>query len=164
MPVKFHGSTAARTRASRTQGGFTLLEVMITILVMAFGLLGFALLQTTSVRFTQSANQRTQATNLAYELLDQMRANRLAAAKYPSDATFAAGAVTAGPCTPGTGTQSPAAYAALWKCQVVRSLGDQASALVTFANGEATVSITWEDQRWEPNGDTDTTFVARSRL
>ncbi len=63
-----------RRRASR---GFSLIEVMISVLILGFGLLGFALLQTMSVRFSQSSNQRTQATNLSYELLDQMRGNRV---------------------------------------------------------------------------------------
>jgi type IV pilus assembly protein PilV len=58
------------------------MEVMIAIIVLAFGLLGFALLQTMNVRFVQSANYRTQATNLAYDLTEQMRSNRYQAAWY----------------------------------------------------------------------------------
>lgn len=49
-----------------------MIEVLIAIVVMSIGLLGFALLQTMNVRFVQSANFRTQATNLSYELLDQI--------------------------------------------------------------------------------------------
>ncbi|KGT84573.1 pilus assembly protein PilV, partial [Xanthomonas vasicola] len=64
---------------SRTKG-FSLLEVLIAIVVLAFGLLGFALLQTANVRFVQSSNYRTQATNLAYDLMDQMRSNRFQSA------------------------------------------------------------------------------------
>ena len=51
--------------ARRHSVGFTLIEVMIAILVLGVGLLGFALLQTMSVRFTKSAQQRTVATTLA---------------------------------------------------------------------------------------------------
>ena len=78
--------------------GFSLIEVMVAVLVLGVGLLGFALLQTMSVRFTQSANQRTQATNLAYDMLDQMRANRIAAGQYVGNyaaATSGAGCVVA---------------------------------------------------------------------
>lgn len=64
----------ARPRSS--QGGFSLIEVMVAVLILAFGLLGFALLQTTNVRFVQSANYRTQATNLANDLIELMRAQR----------------------------------------------------------------------------------------
>jgi type IV pilus assembly protein PilV len=79
-------------RLRAAPGGFTLIEVLVAIVVLAFGLLGFALLQTMSVRFTQSANYRTQATNLAYDLIDQMRANRYQAAWY-STASFSPGTV-----------------------------------------------------------------------
>ena len=72
-------------RANRHQvGGFSLIEVLIALVILALGLLGFALLQTLNLRYTQSANYRTQATNLAYDLLDQMRSNHYAAAWYAS--------------------------------------------------------------------------------
>ncbi len=56
--------------------GFTLLEVLVAVLVLSIGLLGIAGLQVTGLRFNQSAYMRTQATLLAYEMADQMRANR----------------------------------------------------------------------------------------
>ncbi|REN06343.1 type IV pilus modification protein PilV, partial [Mycobacterium tuberculosis] len=76
MTARHLGARRAR------QGGFTMIEVLIAIVVMSIGLLGFALLQTMNVRFVQSANFRTQATNLSYELLDQIRINRLNAGTY----------------------------------------------------------------------------------
>ena len=81
---------------SRNASGFTLIEVMVSIVVLAFGLLGFALLQTLTVRYSQSAAYKTQATNLGYSLLDDMRANRLSAAQYAGAATFAQGSIAAG--------------------------------------------------------------------
>lgn len=60
----------------RIMRGFTLLEVMIAVLVLSLGLLGLAGLQVYSMRNNQSANYRTQATNLAYQLLDMARAHR----------------------------------------------------------------------------------------
>lgn len=59
----------------RNQYGFTLLEVLIALLVLAIGLLGLAALQTTGLRSNQMATQRTHATQLAYEIADRMRAN-----------------------------------------------------------------------------------------
>ncbi|MEL1263761.1 type IV pilus modification protein PilV [Pseudoxanthomonas putridarboris] len=133
--------------SSRSAAGFTLLEVLIAMLVLAFGLLGFALLQTMSVRFTQSANQRTKATDLAYDLLDQMRSNRLLAAQYTA-ATFPDTA-TGNVCLIATGSQSVTQKIAAWQCTVRRSLGEGSSANVTLINGQATVTLTWGDQRWE---------------
>lgn len=149
-----------RSRA-RTAAGFTLIEVLIAILVMAFGLLGFAMMQTMSLRFAQAANQRTQATNLAYDLLDQMRANRLVAAQY-TGATFTPGAVTGCAARP-VGAMSVAASILRWQCQVVTALGPQAQAAVTFNNGLVNVRINWGEERWTvaQNGPN---FAVESRL
>jgi type IV pilus assembly protein PilV len=57
------------------QGGFTLLEVLIALLVLSIGLLGLAALQTTGLRSNQMASMRTLATQFAYEITDRMRAN-----------------------------------------------------------------------------------------
>jgi len=61
------------------QSGFTLLEVMISVFVLAIGLLGMAHLQITSLKHNQSAEFRTQAALLSADMLDRMRANREAA-------------------------------------------------------------------------------------
>lgn len=137
--------------SGRSAGGFTLIEVMIAILVLGIGLLGFALLQTMSVRFAQSSNQRTQATNLAYDLLDQMRSNRLLAAQYTT-ASFGSGA-TGTNCEQGVGAIGISTNVALWQCEVRRALGNGSSAAVDYTAGEATVTLTWGDQRWEEDED-----------
>lgn len=61
------------------QSGTTMIEVLVTILVMSVGLLGLAALQGFSLQAGQSAYYRTQATNLAYEVADFARVNRSAA-------------------------------------------------------------------------------------
>ncbi len=131
----------------RTARGFSLLEVLIAMLVMAFGLLGFALLQTMSVRFTQSANQRTKAVDLANDMLDQMRSNRLLAAQFAA-ASFTDTA-TANQCDVTTGDRSVTQKITAWQCAVRRGLGEGSSANVTLVNGQATVTLNWSDQRWE---------------
>lgn len=50
-----------------------MIEVMVAVLVLSLGLLGMAALQSVSMRNNQSANYRTQATNLAYEFIDTAR-------------------------------------------------------------------------------------------
>ena len=60
----------------RTQGGVTLIEILITLLVLAVGLLGLAALQGFSLQAGQVSYHRTQATNIAYEVADFARANR----------------------------------------------------------------------------------------
>lgn len=60
----------------RKERGATLLEVLVTIVVLAIGLLGLAGLQVTSIQSNHSAYYRSQATILAYDLSDRMRSNR----------------------------------------------------------------------------------------
>lgn len=61
------------------EAGATLIEVLIAMLVLAIGLLGLAGLQATSIQSNHSAYYRSQATLLAGDLADRMRANRLEA-------------------------------------------------------------------------------------
>ncbi|PKL95002.1 MAG: type IV pilus modification protein PilV, partial [Gammaproteobacteria bacterium HGW-Gammaproteobacteria-8] len=58
------------------QGGFSLLEVLISVVVLSVGLLGMAALQINAMKNSQSSFQRTQAVMLSYYMLDAMRANR----------------------------------------------------------------------------------------
>ena len=61
---------------SPRQHGVTLIEILITLLVLAVGLLGLAALQGISLQSGQVAYHGTQATNVAYEIADFARANR----------------------------------------------------------------------------------------
>jgi type IV pilus assembly protein PilV len=66
--------------------GFTLIEVLIAMLVLGVGLLGLAGLQASSLRNTQSAYNRSLATEVAYDLADRMRANITEARNYGTSA------------------------------------------------------------------------------
>lgn len=66
----------------RRATGFSLLEVLIALLVLSLGLLGLAALQVTSLKFNTESYYRTQATFLAYDIIDRMRANPLGRANY----------------------------------------------------------------------------------
>lgn len=67
------------TRHPRRVRGFTLIEALVALLVLSIGLLGVAALQLTSLRNNSNSALRTQATLLAYDIVDRMRANRFAA-------------------------------------------------------------------------------------
>ena len=60
--------------------GTSLIEVMVTVVVLAISLIGIAGLQIFGVRYNHSAYLRSQSTMLAYDILDRMRANRAQAA------------------------------------------------------------------------------------
>lgn len=59
--------------------GFTLVEVLVALLVLSIGLLGIAGLQLKSLHDNQDAYVRLQASILASDIIERMRANRAAA-------------------------------------------------------------------------------------
>ncbi len=137
------------------QRGFTLLEVLVALLVLSIGLLGLAGLMASSLRNNQSAYYRSQATWLAYDVIDRMRTNRPNAADY---IVGIGGASVAGGLA--------AADITDWKAMISNSLpgGDGSVALV--AAGEArtvTVVIQWNDAR-ATAGDAAQTFSVVSQL
>jgi len=57
------------------ESGFTLIEVLVALVVLAIGMLGLAALQTTGIRYAHGSYQETQATILTYNMIDRIRAN-----------------------------------------------------------------------------------------
>jgi type IV pilus assembly protein PilV len=60
----------------KRSSGLSLIEMLIALLVLSFGLLGIAGLQAQSLKSNQSAYLRSHANFLAYEMMDRLRANR----------------------------------------------------------------------------------------
>ncbi|MDQ7072937.1 MAG: type IV pilus modification protein PilV [Gammaproteobacteria bacterium] len=56
--------------------GFTLVEVLVTVVILSLGLLGLAGLQLSSLRDNTSAEQRGKAAQLVYDMVDRMRTSR----------------------------------------------------------------------------------------
>ncbi len=56
--------------------GFSLIEVLVAILILAIGLMGITAMQLSSLKVNQGAYYRSQASILASDILDRMRANR----------------------------------------------------------------------------------------
>lgn len=71
---------------STRQQGFTLLEVLITLVILAFGLLGLANLQTKLHMTEMEAYQRAQAIVLLQDFANRLQANGTNAAAYITDA------------------------------------------------------------------------------
>jgi len=70
---------AERVSGRQLAGGMSLVEVLAALVVVSVGLLGVAALQITSLRSSQASFLRTQATALADDIIDRMRANRTVA-------------------------------------------------------------------------------------
>lgn len=63
------------SRRSRVRGA-TLIEILVALLVLSFGILGMVALQARAIKGNHSAMQRTQAVMMSYYILDAMRVDR----------------------------------------------------------------------------------------
>src|SRR5450830_821796 len=73
---------AQRQRRDKPQQGTTMLEVLVTIVILAFGMLGLAGLQSKIFTAEMESYQRGQAVLLLNDMVERMNANRNAAATY----------------------------------------------------------------------------------
>lgn len=130
--------TRIHTTSHHAARGFTLLEVLIAVLVLSIGLLGLAALQATGMKNNHSAYIQSQATVLAYDILDRMRANRDAAQNNNYDLAINANAPT--------GSTIAETDLAQWRAQLAAYLPSGTGSV--DVNGDmATVIIQWDDTR-----------------
>jgi type IV pilus assembly protein PilV len=92
IKIKARRSQTDRERVGRCPlprrfRGVSLLEVLVAIVVLSIGLLGLAGLQASGMRVGQSSIHRSQAAQLAYDMVDRMRANVANAASYDDAVT-----------------------------------------------------------------------------
>ena len=66
----------------RKHAGFSLIESLVALVVLATGMLGIAALYVESLRSAHTAHARTKAINLAADMADRIRANRAGRAAY----------------------------------------------------------------------------------
>ncbi|SER12577.1 type IV pilus assembly protein PilV [Amphritea atlantica] len=117
-------------RGRQGESGTTLIEVLIAVVVISIGLLSVAALQTMALKSNQGAYYRSQATFLAYDLADRIRA--------------APDSALAGDYDDGQGGDR-----ALWDADVAAKLvsGAVGTLVLDKPNRTATITIKWNDNR-----------------
>lgn len=139
------------------QAGASLLEVLVSVLILAIGMLGIAALQSISLRNTQSASERTAAVIQTYAMLDMMRANRAAA--------------RAGQYNQGWRCEAPEDPSASringdwdrWISQLQQSMGSTACGRVTCGSVTCEVGVRWNDSR-ATGGNSALEVITETRL
>lgn len=124
--------------------GFSLMEVLIAILIVSVGVLGIAGLQIMSMQNNTSALFRTQANQLAYDIIDRARANP--AADYSH--ALGAGAPAAPDCTNADcdPTQMASYDLMVWMTDLTTML-PASDGSVVLAGNLFTVTVEWDDSR-----------------
>lgn len=78
MSLAIHNSSPTN-RFAKKQQGFSLVEVLVSLLMIAIGLVSITYLQTSSVNKTMAAYNETQSTLYLQEMVELLRANKAAA-------------------------------------------------------------------------------------
>lgn len=149
MSMIISGKGGRRRFGRSHQGGTTLIEVMVSVLIMGIGLLGIAALQTTALRNGQSSLERSQAVIQSYTIVDAMRANREAAL---------AGAYNTGgyKCSGLVGGTLAGNDLQAWLVSLKGSMGLAADTTtcgsVTCDAGLCEIGVRWDDSRATENG------------
>jgi type IV pilus assembly protein PilV len=101
----------------RREAGFSMLEILVSILIMAVGTLGFVGLQVRAQVAEMEAYQRGQALILVQDMVDRLNTNRKAAGCYAITTNTSAGTPSLGAggggtsCTASVGTTATRAVA-----------------------------------------------------
>ena len=135
------------------QRGFTMIEVLVSVVVLSVGLLGIAGLQATGQASNQSAYLRSQATSLAYDMVDRIRANTTGLKNGSYNAIDTTNNNYANPgCgqSPACGTPAQIAQYDMWdwQTQLAQQLPSGNGTVTGAGAGSVfTVTIMWDDNR-----------------
>jgi len=129
-----------KNSGNNSQKGATLIEVLVAMVILSVGLLGLAGLQATSIQSNYGAFYRSQATILAADITDRMRANRKAAQAggYNLSALSNAHAAT---------TSRTDKDLNEWLSQVAKLPAGKARIERDNATALVTITINWDDSR-----------------
>jgi type IV pilus assembly protein PilV len=142
----FGKTERSKTRSLRQQG-FSMIEVLVTMLVVSVGLLGIAGIIVTNMKNNQSSSARSQASILVNDMVDRMRANRGTAEVSPSPYQLAL------TDSPDAGAGVPGADLAQWRQAVAAAVPAGLGAVsVNAGTGNVTVTVQWNDSRAKGGG------------
>jgi type IV pilus assembly protein PilV len=132
-------------RGSRAHG-FTLLEILVALLIVSIGLLGIAGIIAIGLKNNQSAGFRSQATWLANDIVDRMRANRVTAEK-PAGAKTSCYVIGLEEAPPVDGDVC-ATDVRQWRTALAAALpAGTGSVALDAATRKVTVVVQWDDSR-----------------
>jgi type IV pilus assembly protein PilV len=137
--------TACSIPLKHCQRGVSLIEVLITVLVLAVGLLGLSALQVSSIKNNHSAMQRSLAIVQSYTIVEAIRADTESAKQGRFNIALN-GAL-------GSGT-FPAGVHAIWYAQLKQNLGESATGAVSCGNTKCTITVQWDDSRGTQGSET----------
>jgi type IV pilus assembly protein PilV len=152
--MKYQTFKLTTTKQRPSCAGFTMIEVLIAIFVLAVGLLGLAGLQVTSLKNNTSSYTRSQAQLLAYDMLDRMRSNSQGVANGAYDDLLSVTPTDPNCITSGCSVAQIAEYDAYEWSELVAQTLPTGTGLVE-GNGPGsifTITVMWDDEHTGASG------------
>ncbi|KLB39228.1 type IV pilus modification protein PilV [Xanthomonas hortorum pv. gardneri] len=136
--------------------GISLIEVLISVLVLGVGMLGIAAMQATALRNSQSSLERSQAVIQVYTIFDAMRAN--------SEVATSGGYNTTS-CTAPTGGGGSLVSNDIngWLQGLKTSINSTACGTIACSATTCEAVVKWDDSRAK-NGSAVQQFSIKTRL
>lgn len=136
----------------RNQIGMTLIEVLVSVLILGIGLLGAAAIQLNALRYTDSSAMASQASFIAYDMMDRIRANVDGnAAQNGSDvlASYSLASLAGAPAaSPNNAANAVTQDLADFNENVTAFAGAAgANSKIVIAKPVVEITITWDDTR-----------------
>ncbi|RRJ82285.1 type IV pilus modification protein PilV [Aestuariirhabdus litorea] len=132
----------------RKQAGVGLIEILVTLLILAVGFLGMAALQANALRLGHSAYVRTQASVLAYDIIDRIRANPTVAQGGGYDIAIGDSGSDVDTCEAAAcNTATLATYDKQQWLFLLQSQLPKGDGTVSVAGGRVTVTVQWDESR-----------------
>lgn len=128
------------------QKGFSLIEVLVTMVIISFGLLGIAGVIVNALKNNNSSYARTQASVLANDIIDRMRANRTTAETAPFAYNLALGAPL-----PTAGNAVVVNDLTEWRTALAAAMPSGTGSVAMANATQVTVVVQWDDSRASTN-------------
>ena len=139
-----------RAGSKGVQQGMTLIEVLVALLILTVGLLGAASVQLNALKYTDSSRTTSQASFIAYDMMDRIRAN--------SGANYTVTPPTS--ANPGNARDQDLFD---FTTSIVNFGGPTATGSITLNQRVYTITITWSDARAANTANAQRSFVLSSR-
>lgn len=139
----------------KQQKGFSLIEVLVTMVIISFGLLGIAGVIVNALKNNNSSYARTQASVLANDIIDRMRANRKTAETSPFAYNLALGAAPAGSGVVLNDLSQ-------WRAALAAAMPSGTGSVSMADPTKVTIVIQWNDSR--ASGDSTTTGMTAQQV
>ena len=139
-----------RAGSKGVQQGMTLIEVLVALLILTVGLLGAAAVQINALKYTDSSRMTSQASFIAYDMMDRIRAN--------SGANY-----TVTPPTSANLGNARDQDLYDFTTSIVNFGGPTATGSITLNQRVYTITITWSDARAANMANAQRSFVLSSR-